>query len=105
MFLPVVMEGPHGLGIGKGGKPSLWLFQSVEKPAHLHIAFAAPSREGSTPECPLARKSTVSLVLVSPSTEIALNVWSTTRFQNGRSVPGSDTASVVITPSSVAMSG
>ena len=65
----------------------------------------APSRDGSMPAWPFARKRAVSLVLVSPSTEIALNVWSTTRFQNGRSVPGSETASVVITASNVAISG
>ena len=41
----VVMEGPHGLGIGRAGKPSLWLFQTTEKPAHLHIAFVADNRE------------------------------------------------------------
>jgi hypothetical protein len=27
----VVMEGPHGLGIGKAGKPSLWLPQAGVK--------------------------------------------------------------------------
>jgi catechol 2,3-dioxygenase-like lactoylglutathione lyase family enzyme len=40
----VAMEGPHGLGIGRAGKPSLWMFATQEKPAHLHIAFAADSR-------------------------------------------------------------
>ncbi len=65
----------------------------------------APSRDGSIPAWPFASKRAVSLVLVSPSTEIALNVRSATRFQNGRSVPGSETASVVTTASSVAMSG
>jgi catechol 2,3-dioxygenase-like lactoylglutathione lyase family enzyme len=29
----VVMEGPHGVGMGQGGKPSLWMYQSDEKPA------------------------------------------------------------------------
>ena len=37
----IVMEGEHGLGLGPKGKPSLWLFQSSEKPVPLHIAFTA----------------------------------------------------------------
>jgi catechol 2,3-dioxygenase-like lactoylglutathione lyase family enzyme len=41
----VVMEGPSGLGLGQNGKPSLWLFQTTEKPAPLHLAFAAASRQ------------------------------------------------------------
>ncbi len=41
----VVMEGEHGLGLGPKGKPSLWLFQTAEKPLPLHIAFAAGNRE------------------------------------------------------------
>src|SRR2546426_1438800 len=41
----------------------------------------APSRDGSIPAWPLARMTTVSLVLVSPSTEIALKVRSTTRSE------------------------
>ena len=41
----IVMEGEHGLGLGPKGKPSLWLFQTTEKPAHLHLAFTAESRE------------------------------------------------------------
>lgn len=40
----VAMEGPWGVGIGKSGKPSLWLSETSEKPAHLHIAIAADSR-------------------------------------------------------------
>jgi catechol 2,3-dioxygenase-like lactoylglutathione lyase family enzyme len=40
----LVMEGPYGVGIGQQKKPSLWLFETKEKPAHLHIAFAADSR-------------------------------------------------------------
>ena len=40
----VVMEGPYGVGIGKNGKPSLWLHETKETPAHLHIAIAADSR-------------------------------------------------------------
>jgi catechol 2,3-dioxygenase-like lactoylglutathione lyase family enzyme len=41
----VVMEGPYGVGIGPAGKPLLWLSQSCETPAHLHLAFAASSRK------------------------------------------------------------
>lgn len=40
----LVMEGPYGVGIGRDGKPSLWLFETQERPAHLHIAFVADSR-------------------------------------------------------------
>lgn len=41
----VAMEGPHGIGIGVNGKPSLWLFQTDDKPTPLHIAFTAASRK------------------------------------------------------------
>ena len=37
----IVMEGEHGLGIGPAGKPALWLFETSEKPAPLHLAFTA----------------------------------------------------------------
>lgn len=40
----VVMEGPYGVGLGAGGKPSLWLQDTGEAPARLHLAFAAASR-------------------------------------------------------------
>ena len=40
----VAMEGPYGVGLGRKGKPSLWLSESSDKPAHLHIAFAAQTR-------------------------------------------------------------
>ncbi len=40
----LVMEGSYGVGIGRDGKPSLWLFETQERPAHLHIAFVADSR-------------------------------------------------------------
>ena len=40
----VVMEGPYGVGLGKGEKPSLWLNETKERPAHLHLAFTAFSR-------------------------------------------------------------
>lgn len=41
-------EGPPSYGIElfvPGGKSSLCLFQSSEKPAHLHLAFEAASRQ------------------------------------------------------------
>ena len=41
----IAMEGPYGVGMGQNGKPSLWMYQSDEKPAHLHIAFAAQNRQ------------------------------------------------------------
>jgi catechol 2,3-dioxygenase-like lactoylglutathione lyase family enzyme len=40
----VAMEGPYGVGLGRRGKPSLWLHQTQERPAPLHIAFAAANR-------------------------------------------------------------
>ncbi len=40
----LVMEGPYGVGIGQNNKPSLWLFETQERPAHLHLAFVATSR-------------------------------------------------------------
>jgi catechol 2,3-dioxygenase-like lactoylglutathione lyase family enzyme len=40
----IAMEGPYGVGLGRKGKPSLWLSESSDKPAHLHIAFAAQTR-------------------------------------------------------------
>ncbi len=39
-----VMEGEHGLGLGQKGKPSLWLFETSDKPLPLHIAFTAETR-------------------------------------------------------------
>ena len=41
----IVMEGEHGLGIGPKGKPALWLFETSEKPAPLHLAFTAESHK------------------------------------------------------------
>jgi catechol 2,3-dioxygenase-like lactoylglutathione lyase family enzyme len=41
----VAMEGPYGVGMGQNMKPSLWLSESKEPPAHLHIAFTAASRQ------------------------------------------------------------
>lgn len=40
----VAMEGPYGVGLGRNGKPSLWLSQTNETPTHLHIAIAADTR-------------------------------------------------------------
>jgi len=40
----LVMEGPYGVGLGSNRKPSLWLSQTQERPAHLHIAFVAANR-------------------------------------------------------------
>lgn len=41
----IVMEGEHGLGIGTKDKPSLWLFQTSDKPLPMHIAFTAETRQ------------------------------------------------------------
>lgn len=41
----VVMEGPFGIGIGPAGKPLLWLHQSGERTAPLHLAFSASDRQ------------------------------------------------------------
>jgi catechol 2,3-dioxygenase-like lactoylglutathione lyase family enzyme len=40
----VAMEGPYGVGMGQNGKPSLWLYETKEQPAHLHLAFVAQNR-------------------------------------------------------------
>ncbi len=40
----VVMEGQYGVGLGKNNKPSLWLYETREAPARLHLAFAADTR-------------------------------------------------------------
>jgi catechol 2,3-dioxygenase-like lactoylglutathione lyase family enzyme len=40
----VAMEGPYGVGMGQNNKPSLWLYETKEKSAHLHLAFTAESR-------------------------------------------------------------
>lgn len=42
--LAVVQEGPHGIELSSDGKTSLCLFQTEEKPAHLHLAFVAEHR-------------------------------------------------------------
>jgi catechol 2,3-dioxygenase-like lactoylglutathione lyase family enzyme len=40
----VAMEGPYGVGLGRGGKPSLWLSQGEPPVSPLHIAFIARNR-------------------------------------------------------------
>lgn len=40
----VVLEGPLGVELSADGKSSLCLFQTEEKPAHLHLAFTAANR-------------------------------------------------------------
>ncbi|MFL9670751.1 VOC family protein [Variovorax sp. AB1(2024)] len=40
----VAMKGPHGVGLGKNGKPSLWIYESDERPVALHLAFTAQDR-------------------------------------------------------------
>lgn len=40
----VVMEGPYGLGLGRNGKPSLWMHEATQTPAPLHLAFTADNR-------------------------------------------------------------
>lgn len=41
----IVMEGVHGIGFGRNGKPLLFLFESSEKPTPLHLAFTAENRQ------------------------------------------------------------
>lgn len=41
----VAMEGPYGVGMGQNGKPSLWLSETKERPAPLHLAFTAANRK------------------------------------------------------------
>jgi catechol 2,3-dioxygenase-like lactoylglutathione lyase family enzyme len=43
--MAVLAESPSGIEMSADGKTSLCLFQSAEKPAHLHLAFVAESRE------------------------------------------------------------
>ena len=43
--LAVVSEGPLGIEMSADGKSSLCLFQTKEKPAHLHLAFVAENRQ------------------------------------------------------------
>jgi catechol 2,3-dioxygenase-like lactoylglutathione lyase family enzyme len=41
----VAMEGPYGVGMGQHHKPSLWLHETKESTAPLHIAFTADDRK------------------------------------------------------------
>lgn len=41
----VVLEGPLGIEMSADGKSSLCLFETQEKPARLHIAFVAETRD------------------------------------------------------------
>jgi catechol 2,3-dioxygenase-like lactoylglutathione lyase family enzyme len=40
----VAMEGPYGVGMGQNNKPSMWLHETNEPPARLHLAFVAANR-------------------------------------------------------------
>ena len=43
--LSIVLEGPPGIELSADGKTSLCLFPTEEKPARLHLAFRADTRE------------------------------------------------------------
>lgn len=43
--LSIVLEGPLGIELSADGKTSLCLFPTEEKPARLHLAFRADTRE------------------------------------------------------------
>jgi catechol 2,3-dioxygenase-like lactoylglutathione lyase family enzyme len=43
--IAVVLEGQHGIELSSDGKTSLCMFQTSEKPAHLHLAFTAENRQ------------------------------------------------------------
>jgi len=40
----VAMKGPHGVGLGRNSKPSLWIYGTKDRPTPLHLAFAAEHR-------------------------------------------------------------
>lgn len=40
----VAMKGPHGVGLGKNGKPVLWIHEAKDRPTPLHLAFTAERR-------------------------------------------------------------
>ena len=40
----VAMQGPDGVGLGRGGKPSLWISHATQPPGPLHLAFTARTR-------------------------------------------------------------
>lgn len=43
--IAIAQEGPWGIELSPDNKTSLCLFQTVEKPARLHLAFRADTRE------------------------------------------------------------
>ena len=43
--IAIVLEGPLGIEMSADGKSSLCIRQTDEKPAHLHLAFVAETRE------------------------------------------------------------
>lgn len=43
--MTIVSEGPLGIELSADGKVSLCMFQTEEKPAHLHLAFVAENRQ------------------------------------------------------------
>ncbi|MGN6649305.1 VOC family protein [Trinickia sp.] len=43
--IEVAQEGPWGIELSSDGKTSLCLFQTEEKPARLHLAFRADTRQ------------------------------------------------------------
>jgi catechol 2,3-dioxygenase-like lactoylglutathione lyase family enzyme len=40
----LAMEGYYGVGMGRDKKPLLWLYETKERPAPLHLAFTAKDR-------------------------------------------------------------
>ena len=42
--MAIISEGPLGIELSADGKASLCLFQTMGKPAHLHLAFVAANR-------------------------------------------------------------
>lgn len=40
----IAMKGPFGVGLGKNGKPALWIYQTDAHPLPLHLAFSAENR-------------------------------------------------------------
>ena len=42
--IAVAMEGEHGVGLGKNGKPLLWLVPAGAASGRMHIAFTAGKR-------------------------------------------------------------
>lgn len=42
--MSVAMQGPYGVGLGRNGKPSLWIYETDVPPPPLHLAFTAERR-------------------------------------------------------------